>query len=165
MAGDAGTVVLGSAAFPTSTDEEQDGEKRKERKEKKVAAILHESVPVRFWDSRPRPDRAAAVRRHPRRARATDPPLELTDLTPDAGRALERSSYDVSADGSTVVTTWDVPERGGLRTALALIDVATGERRTLLDDADSEYQVATIQPRREPGRGGPPEAVDAARPG
>ena len=57
VASDSGTVVLASRTFPSSTDEESEAEKRKQRKEKKVAAILHESVPVRFWDHDLGPDR------------------------------------------------------------------------------------------------------------
>ena len=145
VAGEAGTVVLGSATFPTSTDEEQDREKRKERKEKKVSAILHESLPVRFWDSDLGPT-APRLFAGTLGTDGTDPRLELTDLTPTPGRALERASYDVSADGSTVVTSWNAPEKGGVRSTLVAVDVASGERRTLLDDAESEYHVATISP-------------------
>ena len=78
--------------------------------------------------------------------RGTDPKIELSDLTPDAGRALERLEYDVSRDGSTIVTTWLVRERGGERIALALVDVATGDRRILLDDVESEYESPRFSP-------------------
>ena len=93
VAADAGTVAVTSATFPSSHDEEQDQEKGKARKDGKVSAILHESMPVRFWDD----DLGPAS---PRLFAGTvseeglDPRLELTDLTPDAGRALERSAYD-----------------------------------------------------------------------
>ena len=145
VAADAGTVVLAAGTFPSSTDEESEKAKRKERKEKKVSAILHESVPVRFWDHDLGPD----VPRLFAGSLATDgddPGIELTDLTPTPGRALVEGQYDVSPDGSIVATTWAVAERGGQRFAMAIIDVATGERRLLLDDAESEYDSPRFSP-------------------
>ncbi len=145
VAADAGTVVLAAGTFPSSTDEESEKAKRKERKERKVSAILHESVPVRFWDHDLGPD----VPRLFAGSLATDgddPGIELADLTPTPGRALVEGQYDVSPDGSIVATTWAVAERGGQRFAMAIIDVATGERRLLLDDAESEYDSPRFSP-------------------
>ncbi len=145
VAAEAGTVVVASKTFPSSTDEDSEAEKRKQRKEKKVAAILHESVPVRFWDHDMGPD-------HPRlfagtlSGDGTDPRVELTDLTPDAGQALFEVEYDVSADGATVATTWAIPESGGLRRGLAVVDLTSGERRILLDDPDSEFDSPRFSP-------------------
>jgi dipeptidyl aminopeptidase/acylaminoacyl peptidase len=145
VASDAGTVVLASKTFPSSQSADAEAAKRKERKEKKVSAILHESVPVRFWDHDLGPD-------VPRLFAGTladdgaDPKLELTDLTPEPGRALIEGQYDVSPDGSTVVTTWALRERGGQRYALALIDVATGDLTIALDDAESEYGSPSFSP-------------------
>ncbi len=145
-----GTVALSSGTFPSSDDFDSEEKKRKERKEKKVSAILHESGPMRFWDHDLGPDAprifvgdlpAAGV------TSADDPRLELTDLTPDARRALENLELDISPDGSTVVTTWAVPEAGGsLRTALAVVDVATGDRRVLLDDTEAEFYSPRFSP-------------------
>jgi dipeptidyl aminopeptidase/acylaminoacyl peptidase len=145
VASDAGTVVIAAGTFPSSTDEESEKAKRKERKEKKVSAILHESVPVRFWDHDLGPD-VPRIFAGSLVADGDDPGIELTDLTPSPGRALVEGQYDVSPDGSTVATTWAVPERGGLRTAMAIIDVATGERRLLLDDPESEYDSPRFSP-------------------
>ena len=145
VAADAGTIVLAAGTFPSSTDEQSEKDKRKERKEKKVSAILHESVPVRFWDHDLGPD----VPRLFAGSLATDGDdagIELTDLTPTPGRALVEGQYDVSPDGSTVATTWAVPERGGQRIAMAIVDVATGERRVLLDDLESEYDSPRFSP-------------------
>jgi dipeptidyl aminopeptidase/acylaminoacyl peptidase len=145
VAADAGTIVLAAGTFPSSTDEQSEKDKRKERKEKKVSAILHESVPVRFWDHDLGPD----VPRLFAGSLATDGDdagIELTDLTPTPGRALVEGQYDVSPDGSTVATTWAVPERGGQRIAMAIVDVATGEQRVLLDDLESEYDSPRFSP-------------------
>ncbi len=147
VAADSGMVVVSAKTFPSSETHEAEKEKRKQRKEKKVTAILHESVPVRFWDE----DLGPGAPRLFTGTLAgedsgTDPKIELSDLTPDAGRALERLEYDVSRDGSTIVTTWLVRERGGERIALALVDVATGDRRILLDDVESEYESPCFSP-------------------
>ena len=59
-AGGIGSVMAASAADATfvtasvlagSTDEENDEERRKSRKDNKVAAILHTGYPVRYWDA------------------------------------------------------------------------------------------------------------------
>src|SRR5215204_401969 len=44
-----GAVVLASKTLPSSDSSEDDEQRRKERKDHKVAAILHESYPVRRW--------------------------------------------------------------------------------------------------------------------
>ncbi len=51
-----GLVVLASATMPAATSGEDDEERRKARKERKVTAILHESYPVRSWDTDLGPD-------------------------------------------------------------------------------------------------------------
>ncbi len=147
VASGSGTVVLESATLPSSQDHDSEEKKRKERKDKKIRAILHESVPVRFWDHDLGPDAprifAGALDES---AGTDDARIELTDLTPDAGRALERLDFDVSPDGATIVSTWAVPERGGLRIALVVVDVATGERRVLLDDPEAEFDSPRFSP-------------------
>ena len=142
----AGTVVLVSQTFPSSTDEASEAETRKQRKDRKVAAILHDSAPVRFWDHDLGPDRP---RLFAGTLGAGSERLELTDLTPHPGRALESvgdGGFDVSPDGSRVVTAWSVPERGGFRSTVVVIDLATGERRTLLDDPEVEFFAPQFSP-------------------
>ena len=143
VAAQSGTVVVSSATFPSSETEAAEHDKRKQRKEKKVSAILHESLPVRFWDHDLGAD---APRLFAGAVPADGDRIDLADLTPDAGRALVEGEHDVSPDGSHVVTTWGIPERGGLRTALALVEVATGERRLLLDDPEAEHFAPVFSP-------------------
>ena len=148
VAADAGTVVLAGSTFPGSETEDADAAKRKERKEKKVSAILHERVPVRFWDHDlgPAAPRLFAGTLADPQQPGEEPQLELTDLTPEPGNALIEGMYDVSPDGSTVVTTWALPEKGGQRVGLALIDVASGDLRVVLDDVESEYDGPRFSP-------------------
>lgn len=145
-------VLLVASVLRGAKDLEDDERLRKERKEKKVAAILHDSYPVRFWDHDLGPD-------HPHlyvadlgslshaAAGAPDPTLELRDLTPDAGTHLIHGEADLAHDGSFVVTTWTEYEgRAEQRPALVRIDVASGERTTLLTEAEWEFESPRISP-------------------
>ncbi len=148
VAADADTVVLAAPAFPSSSSQDAEATKRKERKEKKVSAILHEHLPVRFWDHDLGPDapRLFAGTLAGASKPGEEPKLDLTDLTPEPGRALVEGQYDVSRDGSTVVTTWALREPGGQRYALALIDVASGDLNIVLDDPETEYDSPRFSP-------------------
>ncbi|WP_026877846.1 S9 family peptidase [Jiangella gansuensis] len=148
VARESGTILVASDTFPSSTDVESEEKKRKERTEKKVSAILHERYPVRYWDHDLGPDapRLFAGRLSDGETPLDDPSVELRDLTPDAGRSLDSAGYDISPDGSTVVTMWNMPERGGLRQSLVVVDVATGERRVLADHPDYEFETPRFSP-------------------
>ncbi|HEU4543022.1 MAG TPA: S9 family peptidase [Jiangellaceae bacterium] len=142
VARDAGTIVVSSDTLLSSTDAESEEAKRKERKERKVSAILHERFPVRYWDH----DLGPGAARLFAGTLGEDERVELRDLTPDAGPALIEAGYDISADGATIVTTWHAAEIGALRSTLVAIDVASGERRVLLDEEEFEYASPAISP-------------------
>ncbi len=139
-----GAVLLASQTFPSSTDTESETKKREQRKEKKVSAILHEQYPVRYWDHDLGP--AAPRLFLGRLGDGDEPDLALSDLTPDAGRHLVEAAYDVSPEGDRVVTQWLVGEPGGQRAALAVVDVATGDRRVVASDDEFEYQGPRFSP-------------------
>ena len=143
VARDAGTVLVASDTLPSSDDVKADEDKRKERKDKKVSAILHERYPVRYWDHDLGPD---APRLFAGVVTDDESATELRDLTPDAGRALDNAEYDISADGTTIVTTWNMLHRGGYRPGLAVIDVASAARRMLVDDPSAEYHSPRMSP-------------------
>jgi dipeptidyl aminopeptidase/acylaminoacyl peptidase len=146
VAREKGTIVLASPMLPSSATADEDEQRRAARKDRKVTAILHDSYPVRYWDRDLGPAR--------RRLFAGQPPgaeggqAELRDLTGHVGAALqEEATWDLSADGRTVVVTWTVPESGGSeRSTLVALDTATGERRTLADGAEHEYADPVISP-------------------
>ncbi|WP_116101212.1 prolyl oligopeptidase family serine peptidase [Amycolatopsis thermalba] len=146
VAAEAGTVLAGAPMMPSATSAGHDAEVRKARKDAGVSAILHEEYPIRYWDHDLGPDGTRLVVADG--VPAGEDRLELRDLTGHAGRALgDEASWDVAPDGRTVVTTWVVPEgRGSQRTTVVAIDVATGERRGLADDADHEYESPRISP-------------------
>ncbi|HVV08975.1 S9 family peptidase [Amycolatopsis sp.] len=139
VAAEAGTIVLGSGLMPSATSPEHDAELRKARKEGAVSAILHEEYPIRFWDHDLGPDRTRLF------AGGED---AWRDLTGNVGSALsDEAGWDISPDGSTVAASWTVPEAGGSqRQTIVLLDVATGERRTLADDPGHEYDAPRFSP-------------------
>ncbi|HZL03737.1 MAG TPA: S9 family peptidase, partial [Cellulomonas sp.] len=153
VATDAGVVLLGSDVLPRALDDADDERLRKARKDKKIGAILHTGYPVRYWDHDLGPAEphlfAATVRadRTAPRAGQPDPRLELRDITPHAGPALTEQAAAISPDGRTVVTGWFVPlARGEQRSRLVAIEVATSERRVLVDDLAADLASPVVSP-------------------
>jgi dipeptidyl aminopeptidase/acylaminoacyl peptidase len=146
VARDAGTLLLSSPTLPSAQTVEQDAERRKARKDKKVSAVLHDSYPVRFWDHELGPDADRLFVGTPDPAGSD--PLELRDLTGHIGAALgAEGGWDISADGTNVVVSWHQPEPGGSkRFTLVAIDIATGDRKVLLADPAYEYAQPAISP-------------------
>jgi len=145
----AGVVVLGSPMMPSANDAAGDDEIRAKRKDAAVSAILHEEYPVRYWDHDLGPDRTRMlVADLAEEVTFGDAQLGLRDITGHVGRALDdEGTWDVAPDGRTVVATWVVPEPGGSqRSTLVAIDLADGQRRTLADDVDHEYESPRLSP-------------------
>lgn len=159
VAREAGTVLLGSPTLPSATDAADDARLRALRKDTRTSGVLHDALPVRIWDHDLGPDR-------PRLLVSTGGGLDgvlagsggasgsgadravLRDLTGHVGGALpDDASWTITADGATAVTAWNVPEaRGDRRVALVAVDVATGERRTLLDDPAHDHASPVAAP-------------------
>ncbi|MBB5808591.1 dipeptidyl aminopeptidase/acylaminoacyl peptidase [Saccharothrix ecbatanensis] len=104
VARDAGTVLLAAGAHPHAEFGEQDEQHRKAREDAGVTAILHESYPVRYWDSDLGPSFPRLL--------ATTSPVDvdsaridqaegLVDLTPNAAARLDDSPA-ISPDGRWV---------------------------------------------------------------
>ena len=159
VARESGTIVAGSPTLPASGGGDDDAKRRAARKERKVTAILHESYPVRYWDSDLGPARRrllvadpsgldAVVDELPAEPDTTEPRLDLHDLTGHVGRAIGAdSTWDVTPDGATVVVSWITAEAfGSERYALVAIGTADGARRVLLDDPDYEYAAPVVSP-------------------
>ncbi|AWG01946.1 S9 family peptidase [Clavibacter michiganensis] len=68
------------------------------------------------------------------------------DLTPRPGRSLDHAAAALAPDGRTLVVAVGVKERRGDRQALVSIDVATGERTTLLDVPGVDLEMPAISP-------------------
>ncbi|MEV6030047.1 S9 family peptidase [Nonomuraea sp. NPDC052116] len=117
-------------------EEAADEDRRKARKDAGISAILHEGYPIRFWDHDLGPGRTRLFT-----ARLGGDRLEdVRELTPDAGEALRDASFELSPDGATVFTTWRTYlPKGESRTDLVAIDVASGERRTVLSEDGFDF--------------------------
>ncbi|QCB94894.1 S9 family peptidase [Cellulomonas shaoxiangyii] len=153
VATDAPTVLVVSDVLPSAGDDEADARIAKERKDTKVAAVLHDSYPIRYWDHDLGPatphafvatvsdDVAAPVAGEP------DARLALRDVTPDAGTGLREQRAVLTPDGRTVVASWGRNvARGNVRTDLVTIDVATGERSVLVSDPDADLGSPVVSP-------------------
>jgi dipeptidyl aminopeptidase/acylaminoacyl peptidase len=139
-----GTIVVSSPTMPSSVTAADDEQRRKLRKDLAVTAMLHDSYPVRYWDHDLGPDHNRLLVGTPEFEKV----LELKDLTGSVGGALDgEGGFDLSPDGTTIVSAWNVLESGGsARSILVAIDVASGTRRVLLDDPEFEYYGPSISP-------------------
>ena len=130
-----------------------DAKRRQARKDAGVTAILHESGPVRYWDHDLGPEGVhlhAADLSGP----AADPAdgggpagAGMADLTPEPGRALDDCAFELTPDGSLAVTTWTVTsEDATLTTELAVVSVASGERRVLAAEPGQDFHGPRTSP-------------------
>ncbi len=137
----AAKTVIGASMLPAASDVDDDRRLRDLRKDGKVTAILHTGYPVRFWNADIGPDQPHLL--------DVD---GLRDLTPHPGAALLAAgfgdaAFDVSADGSFLVTTWQLTGPGPTqRSVLLRIDLASGERRVIVDDPGASLDHPVIAP-------------------
>jgi dipeptidyl aminopeptidase/acylaminoacyl peptidase len=142
---DAAAIVFSSDVLPGAATSDEDKAKRTARKDAGVSAILHRSYPVRYWDhdigpAQTRVFAADAVQQADERL---DDPRDLTP-TPE-GRV--GGDIVISPDGTLVAYGWDVDDEAGSRRATIVIaDRATGDRRTVVDDAGFEYGQPAFSP-------------------
>ena len=135
-------VVLRAQMFPGASGISGDADKGKKRKEAGVSAILYDTFPIRFWDHDlgPRWSRLLRVR-----DLTAGPRPDPEDLTGDAINSIEEASFSISADGSTVVTTWRRSIGKGFRVT-DLVVIAGGSRTTLAEGGDCDYDDPQIAP-------------------
>lgn len=148
VAHEAGTVVLSAGLLPGAEDLEAEAALRKKRKDLKVQAILHASLPVRFWDHDlgPAEPHLLAVDGELTAAPAAgqSPRPTLRDLTPKPGRTLENAGQSITPDGRTLITALRRIEDRAFTSDLVAIDVATGERTTVLTEPGFEYESPVV---------------------
>ena len=108
----------------------EDERRRQARKDAGVSAVLHETLPVRYWDHDLGPDQPRLFAVAAGEDVDAQPPR---DLTPEAGQALIEQAAALSPDGRTAATGW-WRWLDGVQSysELVTIDVATGERAAVL---------------------------------
>jgi len=152
---DADAVFVTAPVLAGSTEEADDEDRRKARKDKKVAAILHTGYPVRYWDADlgPGQPRIFAVEPGAEPENGTPgtvdaaTPAILRNLTPEAGSGLREAEMSVSPDGKTVYSSFTRPlANADSRIVLVAVDVATGTTRVLLDEPGMSYFPGPVSP-------------------
>ncbi len=129
-------TVAVAPLLSSARDIDHDRQLRELRKSNQVTAILHSGYPVRYWDK----DLGAD---EPHLLDADGP----RDLTPQPGRALRDATFDLSADGRFLVTTWPVAGPGPVqRSVLLRVELGSGERSIIADDPDADLENPSISP-------------------
>jgi len=153
-----------------------DARLRQERNDAGITAILHESAPVRYWDHDLGPDQLRLFAVDPGHVQKTDigwaggdkePAVAdagpgtgqgdrdedaakfagLRDLTPEPGRALDGQSFELTPDGTSVLTGWwQWNPAGESHCELAMVDVAAGKRRVLLSVPEFDFSGPRVSP-------------------
>ena len=136
---------------PSGNSAADDARLRTERGDAGVTAILHESAPVRYWDHDLGPDQVRLFAVDPDLlGEAAGPGEEFTglrDLTPEPGRALDDEAFELTPDGTSVITGWQLWHPAGQSHAeLVMIDVATGKRRVLLSAPEYNFEAPRVSP-------------------
>jgi dipeptidyl aminopeptidase/acylaminoacyl peptidase len=138
-----------AAVLPGSPSAADDARRRQARADAGTSAILHETGLVRYWDHDLGPDSLRLLAGEVPAADAGDEAeIEPRDLTPDAGRALDEQSFELTPDGTAVVTGWRTPSGapGQWRTEVVVVPAAGGPRRTLLAAPDADFLDPRVSP-------------------
>jgi dipeptidyl aminopeptidase/acylaminoacyl peptidase len=159
VAEDTGDVLVASSLHPRADSLTSDREQQKAREEAGVTAQLFTTYPIRHWDAYLGPREPArwvlesSRLGDPGPDATPTPPADDTPSDPAAteeetgarlvtrGPSLRQAEGVLTPDGSTLITGWrSTADRftlngpADLVTDLVAIDVATGERRTLVAD-------------------------------
>ncbi|MFY9918226.1 MAG: S9 family peptidase [Mycobacterium sp.] len=138
---DAPRAVVRAPLLPSAHGIDDDRRLRDLRKDNKITAILHTGYPIRHWDSDLGPGAPHLL------ALSLGEDAAPIDLTPRPGGSLRDADFDVSADGSFVVTAWQRPgPDASLHSVLVRIDIASGEHTVIADEPDADLWSPTISP-------------------
>jgi dipeptidyl aminopeptidase/acylaminoacyl peptidase len=152
-----------AAVLPGAATASDDAARRQARTDAGVSAILHEGGRIRYWDHDLGPDQPRLLTVPVPAGEDADPAdlPEPRDLTPDAGRALDEPDFELTPDGSAVVTSWITEEADGdwhvdvvaLDTgagtgteAAADAGAAPGPRQVLITAAHADFEAPRVSP-------------------
>lgn len=135
---DADVAVARGPVLPSARSIDEDRRLRDQRKDNKITAIMHTGYPIRHWDKDLGPDA-------PHLFGIELPDGAPSDLTPAAGSALRESDFDISADGTFLVTSWQRPAAGASQHSV-LMRIDGTERTVLADDPDADLWSPVIAP-------------------
>jgi dipeptidyl aminopeptidase/acylaminoacyl peptidase len=165
VAAAASVTVLSAELLPSAESLEADAKLRAERTKRKVAAILHDTYPVRYWDHDLGPaaphllaldldaltdtiGALAASDTAEDEPDATTPyPASLPrprDLVPVPGRTADTAGAALTPDGRTLIASLRLPQGRAERFALVAIDVESGERTTLFEERSTYFESPAI---------------------
>jgi len=134
-----GRLVLICPVHPEARDLAHDRELKAAEKERKSTGVLHGNYPTRFWDHFHGPA-------HPHLVVAGADGSAARDLTPGWSLELFESTFDLSPDGRmAVVDVGRVDRELRQQRRLVLVDLDSGNRRDLTDDA-----IEHVAPRFSP---------------
>ncbi len=66
------------------------------------------------------------------------------DLTPKPGRSVDHAEAALTPDGATLIVSLDRREQRAGRRIIVAIDTATGERTTLFDEVDVDFEMPAV---------------------
>jgi dipeptidyl aminopeptidase/acylaminoacyl peptidase len=137
----ASRIALAAALLPGAADAEQDARLREARQKAKVSAILHESVPARFWDH----DLGPGL---PRVFTVPEAAAEQSAVV-DCGerRVAAYEGIALSPDGSLIAyaaAVGTLPDE--IRAAIVVADAATGRQLRVLESPDAEFGAPAFAP-------------------
>lgn len=136
--------VVTASSMISAVDDEHDERIRKERKDKKVSALLHSGYPVRHWDHDLGPD---VPHLHVADLAVGAESATPKDLTPDAGASLRETRFSLNSDGTFLVTSWmKAGPLASLHAILVRIDIDSGERTVLLDEDGADLTDPVVSP-------------------
>ena len=144
-----GRVLMGGSKFigplPADADVADDAAARELRTKRKVSAVLHTGMPIRYWDHELgwQSPRLLAWNGDGDGSDGAQP----RDVLPDAVHELTEATWSVSADGTRTATTWQTRLPHGMsQQGVAILDLDSGEHSMWPQEPDEEFEQPVLSP-------------------